>query len=43
MPEVLKKWLESLEDTDAEMVWEFLDEDPDALDSMIAIVAKKLA
>lgn len=38
MPEVLKKFLEGLNDTDAEALWDYFDGDPGAIEEMIMVM-----
>ena len=39
MPEVLKEFFRSLSALDKDKVWDYLDEDPDAIHDMIELVA----
>jgi hypothetical protein len=39
MPEVLRKFLESLVYPERDQVWDYLDGDPDAIHEMIELVA----
>jgi len=40
MPEILKKLLEELSDSDADQVWSWLDENPKAIAEMIMCISE---